>query len=126
MRIRPQKTKRKDIWVVIPMHPDLKAALDAAPRSLRHQNWLVKKTDGPFSVEYFGDCFQRWVAEAGLPAKCTPHGLRYAIVRRLADLGVRAEDICTVTGHTDLKTVMKYAKGRDRELAAERAMNALI
>jgi len=52
------------------------------------------------------------------------HGLRYAIVRILFDLGVAPEDIMAITGHADITTLMKYGKARNRERAAARAMAA--
>jgi integrase len=127
IRIMPKKTEAKRIWVTIPMHPDLAAAIAVMPARDSGLAWLGNPATGrDFSDDTFGKAFAAWCTEAGLPAKCRAHGLRKAIVRRLVDLGVEILDIMTVTGHRDPKTFMIYARDRDSEKLASRAFDKLI
>jgi integrase len=110
--------------VFIPIHPDLKAALDAMP-VVGQKTWLITQTGNSFSNDYLSGTFAQWCKAAGLPEKCRAHGLRKACAKRLIDAGVSPADAAAITGHMDLKQLMFYAAARDRRLGAERAIAAL-
>ena len=63
-----------------------------------------------------------WCDQAGLP-KCTSHGLRKAIARRLAEAGATPHEIAAVTGHKDLKEVTLYTEAADRPMMADNAFD---
>ena len=56
---------------------------------------------------------RRWCDGAGLP-ECTPHGLRKACTRHLAEAGSTPHEIAAVTGLATLKEVERYTRAADR------------
>jgi integrase len=86
------------------------------------QTFLVASRGKPFAPDAFGAAFRGWCAEAGLPERCTPHGLRKAFCRRLANAGRTPHEIAACTGHKTLGEVERYCREFDRDRAAERAM----
>jgi integrase len=110
--------------VVIPVHPVLRAALDAMP-VVGHKTWLVTVRGKPFSEHYLSDAFGAWCDEAGVPKKCRAHGLRKACAKRLIDAGVTPADAAAVTGHLELEELMYYAAARNKTIGAERAIAAI-
>jgi len=89
-----------------------------------HRRWLSTVTGKPFSADYLGECFAKWIDEAGLPAHCTAHGLRKSFVRRMINAGHSVTDVAAMTGHQDLALVMFYARQRDQRLAGLRVKAA--
>ena len=73
----------------------------------------------------FYNQFVKWVAEAGLPSGLTPHGLRKAVARRLAEAGCTTHQIAAITGHGTLKEVERYTREANRANLAEDAMRKL-
>ncbi|MVT63554.1 tyrosine-type recombinase/integrase [Bradyrhizobium pachyrhizi] len=66
--------------------PRLQAAIDAMPAS-DHLTFLVTAQGKPFTAAGFGNYFRDTCHEAGLPERCTSHGLRKAAATYLAELG---------------------------------------
>jgi integrase len=116
LRIRQQKT---GIVVEIPVHPDLRATLDATPSE--HLTFLTTKHGEPFTAPGFTNWFRECVEAAELPKGCAPHGLRKAAARRLAEAGCTAHEIMSFTGHTTLKEVQRYTAAADRRRLADSA-----
>jgi integrase len=70
--------------------------------------------------------FKLWVeAVPGLPRDLTPHGLRKAFCRRLAEMGLSEHDIACCSGHESLNELRRYTKKYRRKAGADRAMTAL-
>jgi integrase len=113
-----EKTKKK---VSIPLHPDLKAALDACP-IVGVDTWIVGPR-GSLNKRSLRRWFRTWCDEAGIPAEYSAHGLRHTVARRLMDLGVSIEDAMAITGHADRRVFLHYAQKRNEKLAAKRAMD---
>ena len=65
------------------------------------------------------------VEEAGLPARCVPHGLRKAIMRRLAESGSSAKEIAAISGHRTLKEIERYTAAADQARLSKAAMTKL-
>jgi integrase len=53
----------------------------------------------------FSSQFRKWCDEAGLPKRCTPHGLRKAALTRLAHAKCSTHQIMSVSGHKTLAEV---------------------
>lgn len=68
---------------------------------------------------------RKWCDAAGLP-DCTPHGLRKAIARRLAEAGASAQQIGAVTGHKTLTEVQRYIAAANRENMASDVIAMLL
>jgi integrase len=78
------------------------------------------RTPAGFSV-WFVDCARK----AGLPPESSPHGLRKAASRRLAEALRSAHEIMAVTGHRSLKEVARYTEAASRARLADSAIGAL-
>jgi integrase len=62
---------------------------------------------------------------AGLPRRCIPHGLRKAIMTRLAHHGSTTKEIAAVSGHKSLKEVENYTAAADQTRLSRSAMARL-
>jgi integrase len=62
------------------------------------------------------------IDKAGLPAKCVPHGLRKAGMRRMAEAGKTEKQIAAVSGHKSLREVQRYTEAADQRRLARDAM----
>jgi integrase len=76
----------------------------------------------PFSGPGFSNWFAESAAKAGLPAHSSPHGLRKAASRWLAEAGATAFEIAAITGHASLKEVERYTKSASQKRLAATAM----
>jgi integrase len=61
-------------------------------------------------------------AKSGLPKQSSPHGLRKAASRWLAEAGATAFEIAAITGHASLKEVERYTKSASQKRLAATAM----
>ncbi len=104
--------------------PKLQEVLDAHPP--RNLTFLVTGFGKPFSRAGFGNWFKEQIREAGLPEHCAVHGLRKALVRRLAEAGQSASRIMAVTGHQSLKEVEIYVRAAAQLRLADAALEALV
>ena len=104
----------------IPVHPQLQAIIDATPSE--HLTFLTTKTDKPYSGNNFSAQFRVWCNAGMLPAECSPHGLRKAACRRLAEAGCSANEIAAISGHATLSEVQRYTKAADQARMARNAM----
>ena len=64
-------------------------------------------------------------AKAGLPKKCTPHGIRKAALARLAEAGASEKVIAALSGHQTLEEVARYTKAADQGRLVVSAIAAL-
>lgn len=115
--------KRSPVRLAIPIHPILRAAIDAAPTD--QMSFVMTAFGKPFSHAGFTNWFSAAAEKAGLPAGCTPHGLRKAASRRLAEAGCTTHQIAAITGHKSLKEVERYTKSASQSGLAESAMATL-
>lgn len=109
---------RTKLW--IPIHPTLQAEIEAAPRD--QLTFLQTQYGQPFSPAGFTNWFTEAAQTAGLPARSSPHGLRKAAARRLAEAGCTANEIMAITGHKNLSEVSTYTASADQERLAGSAM----
>ena len=118
IEVRQLKT---DARLAIPVHPALAEVL-AASRS-GHMAFLVTALGKPFAS---GNAFYNWFADcaraAGIAKGLSPHGLRKAAARRLAEAGCTPHEIAAVTGHQTLKEVERYTKAADQARLATAAI----
>ncbi len=120
LSITQQKTGQA---VHIPLHRDLKAALDGLP--LDNLAFLVTAQGRPFTPAGFTNWFRDMVREAKLPDGLSPHGLRKATCRRLAEAGCTAHEIMAISGHRSLAEVTRYTVAASRKDLAKRAIASL-
>ena len=108
--------------LMIPMHPELRRALSAMPRT--NMNFLLTGKGAPFTAAGFGNWFRDRCNEAGLP-QCSAHGLRKAAATRLANVGCSVNQIAAITGHKSLGEVAHYTAAADQHRLAREAINKL-
>jgi integrase len=119
LSVRQQKTGRA---LVIPVHAELQAALDATPSE--HLTFLTTERGEPFEPMAFTKWFKRCCDAAGLSG-CSAHGLRKAACRRLAEAGCTANEIAAISGHTSLREVERYTKAADQARMARSALGRI-
>jgi integrase len=120
IQVKQQKTGTR---LSIPVHPELQKILDA--ETTANMTFLVTAYGKPFAPAGFNNWFHRAVVAAGLPDHCTPHGLRKAASRRLAEAGCTPHQIMAVTGHKNLSEVTLYTAASDQVRLAEEALERL-
>jgi integrase len=114
--------EKTDVRIKIPLHPALKAAIEAQPKGM---TFLVTEYGRPFTHAGFGGWFKKKTEAAGLSGR-TAHGLRKAAGRRLAEAGATAKEIAAVLGHQTLDEVETYTRDADQGRLAEAAMKKLV
>jgi hypothetical protein len=121
LMVKQQKT---GVPLAIPLHPHLRAALDATPSE--HLTFRTTENGRPFSGNHFSESFREWCDAPGLPKRCKPHGLRKAACRRLAEAGCSGPEIMALSGHLTLKELVRYTRGADQAKLAKNAMAKAI
>jgi integrase len=115
-----QKTKEP---LLIPMHPELAAAIRACGLS-GTTTFLVTQKGEPFAS---GNAFYNWFTDRARDAGVakSPHGLRKAAARRVAEGGGTARQIMAVTGHRTLSEAERYTRDVDQENMARTAVGMM-
>jgi integrase len=100
------KKSQGHVELCIPVHTDLARYIADCPK------------DGPaFIATIHGrahseKAFSAWISEAaadaGLPPRSSPQGVRKAACHRLAESGSTALEIMSITGHTDIREIERY------------------
>ena len=109
--------------LVIPEHPDLTLALDAAPPS--NAPTLLTRADGkPWGEDHFAHAFAKAVKDAGLPP-LTFHGLRKTASGWLAESGATDAEIDAILGHVDPRMTARYRRQAGQKIRAGAAMGKL-
>ena len=106
----------------IRMHPRLLTEIAQHPTAL---TFLTTQYGAPFSAAGFTAWFVAQAVEAGLSGR-TPHGLRKAASRRLAEAGCSAKQIGAITGHRTLAEIENYTRDADQARLGDAAMDMLI
>ncbi len=120
IRVVQQKT---GVELSIPLHPALIAAIKAAPAK---GVTLIGDANGrPIQRATLTLLMKKAVEVAGLPSRCVPHGLRKAIMRRLAESGSSANEIAAISGHRTLKEIERYTAAADQARLSKSAIAKL-
>ncbi len=115
--VTQQKTGAK---LDLPVHPELKSILDAAPNS--GDTILVTEYGRSFTVAGYGAWINGAIRAAGLPAECVAHGLRKAAARRMAEAGCTPHEVAAITGHKTLGEVERYTRAVDQRRMSRAAL----
>lgn len=119
IELTQEKTRRR---LAVPIHPALAVELDQVPRDLLP--FLRTAYGRPFSPRGFYNLFVGWAQEAGLPPGRSPHGLRKAAGRRLAEAGASAHQIMSILGVT-LETAVIYTREAEQMRMAVAGMERI-
>jgi len=103
-------SEKTGIEVCIPVLPEAQTEIDRVPRML----FLVGDDGQQQSYKGFGGWFRRRCREAGLPSRCSVHGLRKARARRMAEAGATTHAIAAWGGWKTLAEVAHYTEAVDR------------
>jgi len=114
------KQRKTGVELLIPIHPELGAVLDATPSE--HLTFLVTATGKPYGDNHFSESFREWCDAAGLPKRCSAHGLRKASCRRLAEAGCSGNEIMANSGHGTMKELVRYTRAADQARLARNAL----
>ena len=107
----------------IPIHAKLHEALKAYPAKGMH---LIGDQHGrAIKPQSLSEMMTRAAAAAGLPRECVPHGLRKALLRRIAEHGGSTKEIASVSGHKSLAEVERYTRAADQRKLSTAAMAKL-
>jgi len=117
--------KKTGAEINVPLLPQLKAAIEAMPALAQQERFLETKFGEAFTETGFYNWFTRKAQRAGVPEGRSPHGLRKASCRRLAEAGCSPHEIMSVSGHETLKEVERYTKAANRARLADSAIAAL-
>ena len=107
----------------IPIHPDFRAVLDGIPHD--HERLIITQHGKPRSEKSFTLWIIKAARDAGLPQRRSPHGLRKAACRRLAEAGCSALEIMSITGHSNIKEIEIYCRDVNKKRLAQAAIEKL-
>jgi integrase len=107
----------------IPISADLAAAINAAAPT-GHLVFLLNERGAPFTAKSFGKWFSAQCDRIGLGG-LSPHGLRKAACRRLAEAGCSANEIAALSGHKSLNEVARYTRAADQARMARNAVTRM-
>ena len=113
------KQQKTGVELLLPIYPELRAVLDATPSE--HLTFLVTATGKPYGGNAFSEQFRNWCDAAGLPKRCSAHGLRKASCRRMAEAEYTANEIMAHSGHGTMKELVRYTKAADQARLARNA-----
>lgn len=114
---------KNDSGTTIPISPSLRAAMDAYDSG--NLTYLATQYGRPFTVKGFYNWFKRACVKAGL-SHCSPHGLRKAASRRLAEAGATPLEGRAVTGHKTDRMFAYYAESANKRALAGTAMGKVV
>jgi integrase len=119
--LRSMKQQKTGTPYHLPIFPELKTLIEATPSE--HLTFLVTKSGQPYRPNDFSDQFRAWCDEAGLPRRCTFHGLRKYGCVLFAENDCGAPEIAAWSGHLSLREVQRYIDKADQK---KRARNAMV
>jgi integrase len=106
--------------LAIPVTAALADAINAAAPN-DAMVFLLNERGQPFTAKAFGTWFTKRCKRAGLKG-LSPHGLRKAACRRLAEAGCSANEIAAISGHKSLNEVARYTRAVDQARMARNAV----
>ena len=117
LQMTQQKTGRA---LTIPITAALAEAINAAAPS-EAMVFMVNELGRAFTAKGFGKWFTGQCQRIGLTG-LSPHGLRKAACRRLAEAGCSANEIASISGHASLREVERYTRAADQARMARNAV----
>jgi integrase len=97
-----------------------------AATSSDHLTFITTAAGAGFSAAGFVNAFREWCDGAGLPQRCSAHGLRKAGLTRHADAGATEHQLAAIGGFESLSQVRIYTKAANRRRLAGQAMAQLV
>lgn len=114
------KKSQEMVELNIPIHADFRAVLDAIDHD--HERLIITQHGVPRSEKSFTNWIIEAARDAGLPPHRSPHGLRKAACRRLAEAGCSALEVMSITGHRNIKEIETYCAAVNKKRLANAAI----
>lgn len=118
---------RAPIVVEVPVLPELAQVI--AQSQTGQLTFLVthpgSRRSQPYTAQGFANRFRTWCDEAGLPKRCTAHGLRKAGATIAAENGATEKQLMAIFGWSDPKMAAHYTKQAERKRMAGEAMGLI-
>lgn len=121
VRSRREGAKRREL----PVLPELRDVI-AGSRKTGAFTYLVSELGKPYGAKGFGNRFKKWCRAAGLPERCTAHGLRKAGASIAADNGATEHQLMAIYGWDSPKQAALYTRKVNRRRLAADAMHLLV
>ena len=109
--------------VDVPISSALAKSLATAPAD--RMLFLLAENGKPFTPSTFSHFMTAATKAAGVEG-VTPHGLRKAACRRLAEAGCSASEIQAISGHKSLRECERYVEAANRKTLAASAMARVV
>lgn len=116
IEIRQKKARDDAAPVHVPVLPQLAAEIDRVPEG--QLTFLLTEQGKPYTPGGFYNAFREWADQAGVPKNRSPHGLRKAGGRRLAEGGCTSRQIAAVLGHKTLSEGERYTRDAEQKRLA--------
>lgn len=101
----------------LPLMVDLTRAMQAYPA--KGLTLFGDENGRPMTRAGISQFMRAAIKDAELPAKCVSHGLRKAMMRRLAEAGLTEKQIAAWSGHKTLREIERYTKAADQKKLAK-------
>jgi integrase len=113
--------EKTDTALRLPIDSELARAMKAMPAQTLSlfagkRGGAMKRGDSLTTI------MRKAIKAAGLPSRCTAHGLRKAIMRRMAEGGASSKQMAAVSGHKTLKEIERYTAAAEQPKLAKLAM----
>jgi site-specific recombinase XerD len=82
--------------------------------------YLLTQSGKPYSERGLHNAMSKWIGEAGLPDRCTPHGLRGAGLTEDAEAGATEKELMNIGGFENSSEVKIYIREANRRTLATR------
>ena len=107
---------RAGVEMNLPIVPALQDAIDAARKNkiVSVDHYILTERGEPFSQKAISAWFSERCRMAGLPPKCTAHGVRKALARILAEEGASSSELKATFGWTTSKLADLYTEAASR------------
>lgn len=113
--VTQEKTGKR---LLIKIAPQLMEAIRAMPL-IGTEAFMLTSFGKPYTDKGFNNAFAGWCDDAGLPDRCTSHGLRKANARRGAELGATNQQLKAVGGWSNDAEVSLYTRGAEQTTLAD-------
>jgi site-specific recombinase XerD len=107
----------------IKIHPNLMEAIKAYPA--KGLNLIGDEHGRPIKRPALSHLMRAAIREAGLPARCVPHGLRKAVLRTMAEMGSSSKRLAAVSGHKTTKELDRYTAAADQATLADDGIDSI-
>lgn len=118
IKVTQQKTGAE---LVIPIHPEWRRIINKTPS--RGLSLIGDARGRPIKRPMLTLRIAKAANLAGLPPACKAHGLRKALMRRLAEKGATTKQIAAMSGHKTLREIERYTEAASQARLAVEAMD---